>query len=134
MPPNWHGNGLFRSKRAEMMKFKLDENMPTPAASLLRRKEHDVHTVFDEALNGKPDEQIAETCQRECRILLTLDTDFSDIRAYPPKDYAGIVLFRPRRQSEPQIMKLLEAVLPLFQTESIHGFLWIVEPEGVRIR
>ena len=116
------------------MKFKLDENMPTLAALVLREKEHDVHTVFDEALNGESDEKIAETCQRECRILLTLDTDFSGIRAYPPKDYAGIVLFRPHRQSEPQIVKLLEAVLPLFQTEPVNGFLWIVEPEGIRIR
>jgi len=67
------------------MKFKLDENMPTLAALVLRQKEHDVHTVFDEALNGEPDEKIAETCKRECRILLTLDTDFSDIRAYTPE-------------------------------------------------
>jgi hypothetical protein len=60
--------------------------------------------------------------------------DFSDIRAYPPKNYAGIVLLRPHRQSEPQIIKLLEAVLPMFQMESINKTLWIVEPAGIRIR
>ena len=114
------------------MKFKLDENMPTSAAELLRN--HDVHTVFDETLNGSVDEKVAETCRREQRVLITLDTDFSDIRAYPPKLYAGIVLLRPRRQSVPQIIKLLETILPIFQTEPIHGFLWIVEPMGIRIR
>jgi predicted nuclease of predicted toxin-antitoxin system len=116
------------------MKCKLDENMPTSAGELLRQRGHDVHTVFDEALNGEGDGRIAENCRRECRILITLDRDFSDIRAYPPKDCAGIVLLRPHRQSEPQIVKLLEAVLPMFQSEAIDGFLWIVEPAGVRIR
>jgi len=116
------------------MQFKLDENMPTSAAPLLRQSGHDVHTVFDEALNGEVDERIAETCQQEQRILITLDTDFSDIRAYPPRDYAGIVLLRPRRQSEPQILRLLEFMLSVLQTESIHGCLWIIEPAGIRIR
>ena len=117
-----------------MITVKLDENMPTSAGTLLRQKGYDVHTVFDEALNGDIDATIAETCRREKRILITLDTDFSDIRVYPPKDYAGIVLLRPFRQSEPQIIKLLEAILPLFQTEPITGFLWVVEPARVRIR
>jgi len=116
------------------MQFKLDENMPNSAVPLLQQGGYDVHTVFDEALNGEVDEQIAETCRREQRVLITLDTDFSDIRAYPPKDYAGIILLRPHRQSEPQVLRLLEAILPMFQTESIHGCLWIVEPAGIRIR
>ena len=116
------------------MRFKLDENMPTSAAELLRQREHDVHTVFEETLNGGIDEIIAKTCLKEQRVLLTLDMDFSDIRVYPPKHYAGIVLLRPRRQSEPQIIKLLEVILPVFQTEPIGGYLWIVEPSGIRIR
>jgi len=114
------------------MQFKLDENMPASAAPLLRHSGYDVHTVFDEALNGEVDEQIAETCRQEQRALITLDTDFSDIRAYPPRDYAGIILLRPHRQSEPQILRLLEAILPVLQTETIQGCLWIVEPVGIR--
>jgi len=116
------------------MNFKLDENMPASTVPLLRQQKHDVHTVFDETLNGEMDERIAETCRKEHRILITLDTDFADIRTYPPKDYPGIVLLRPRRQSEPQVIKLLEAILPVFQIEPIHGFLWIAEPSGIRIR
>jgi predicted nuclease of predicted toxin-antitoxin system len=80
------------------------------------------------------DEKIADSCRKESRILIMLDADFSDIRAYPPKDYAGIILLRPHRQSEPQIIKMLETVLPVFQMEPIDGFLWIVEPSGIRIR
>jgi len=124
----------MRVMQYKMLKVKLDENMPTSAGTLLRREGHDVHTVFDEALNGKVDGKIAETCQREGRMLITWDTDFSDIRAYPPKDYAGIVLLRPHRQSEPLIVKMLTSVLPVFQAEPIGGLLWIVEPSGIRIR
>ena len=40
------------------MKFKLDENMPTSAVDLFRQQEYDVHTVFDEALNGEIDEKV----------------------------------------------------------------------------
>ena len=116
------------------MNFKIDENMPTSAAELLRQQGHDAHTVFDETLNGGMDQTIAETCRKELRTLITLDMDFSDIRVYPPGNYAGIILLRPRRQSEPQIIKLLEAVLPVFQTEQVIGSLWIVEPSGIRIR
>jgi predicted nuclease of predicted toxin-antitoxin system len=116
------------------LKIKLDENMPASAVSLLQQKGHDIHTVFDEALNGEVDEKIAETCRKERRILITLDSDFSDIRSYPPKDNAGIILLRPHRQSEPQIIRLLESVLPMFQSEPIHGFLWVVESAGLRIR
>jgi hypothetical protein len=46
----------------------------------------------------------------------------------------AMVLLRPHRQSEPQIVRLLEAILPLFQTEPIDKFLWIAEPSGIRIR
>jgi hypothetical protein len=52
------------------MQFKLDENMPTSAVPLLLQWWHDVHTVFDEALNGKVDALIAETCLREQRVCM----------------------------------------------------------------
>ena len=80
MPPNLHGSGSFHSKRDETMKIKLDENMPSSAAPLLRQRGYDVHTVSDEALNGDVDERIAEICRKEQRVLITLDADFSDIR------------------------------------------------------
>jgi len=37
------------------MRLKLDENMPRPLAETLRGAGHDVHTVADEHLLGKPD-------------------------------------------------------------------------------
>ena len=38
---------------------------------------------------GAVDPDVAQACQKEARALVTLDLDFSDIRAYPPEDYQG---------------------------------------------
>ena len=47
------------------MKFKLDENLPTGAERVLADAGHDVSTVLQERLGGKPDSRIAETCKLE---------------------------------------------------------------------
>ena len=67
-----------------MMRFKIDENLPIEAADLLNQRGHDAQTVLQEELSGAPDTDIASVCKREKRALLTLDTDFSDIRTYRP--------------------------------------------------
>ena len=73
------------------MRFKVDENLPIDLADLLTGLGHDGKTVNDELLQGVSDPRLIETCDREKRILATLDVDFSDIRAYPPKDHEGII-------------------------------------------
>jgi hypothetical protein len=49
----------------------------------------DCLTVADQGFAGHPDSDIAEVCQTEGRILVTLDVGFADIRSYPPKGYSG---------------------------------------------
>lgn len=89
------------------MRFKIDENLPVDAAELLRAAGHEADMVHDEHLSGHPDPDIAATCQREQLVLVTLDLDFSDIRAYPPGNYFGIVVLRPRSQAKPFVLALL---------------------------
>ncbi len=76
-------------------RFKLDENLPHDAQTLLVRAGHDAHTVHDEQLDGCPDDRILDACVKEIRILITLDLDFSDIRRYPPAAHHGIWVLRP---------------------------------------
>jgi hypothetical protein len=67
--------------------------------------------------------------------LVTLDLDFSDIRAYPPDEYHGLIVLRPRRQAKSLVLALLErVVIPLLSRESVDRCLWIVDERGVRIR
>lgn len=116
------------------MKFKVDENLPVEARDDLRNAGHDAVTVADQHLAGKPDVQVAGVCRAEGRAVLTLDLDFSDIRTYPPRDYAGIIVLRPAVQSVSSIRRLVAQVVALMATESLPGNLWIVDDARVRIR
>ena len=116
------------------MRFKIDENLPTECADLLRQAGHDAKTVWDQDLRGKADPLIADVCQEEERILVTLDRDFSDIRAYPPSDYPGIMALSVVRQDKTHVMEVLRRAIALLGTQPIKGHLWIVEDHRVRIR
>lgn len=81
------------------MRLKLDENVPVEAGELLRENGHDVLTVVEQELGGETDSSVAKVCQREKRALLTFDTGFADIRAYPPQAFPGMIIFRLKKQS-----------------------------------
>ena len=62
-----------------MLKFKVDENLPTEVAGLLAGVGHDAVTVGDQRMVGQPDANVAAVCQHEGRVLVSLDLDFADI-------------------------------------------------------
>ena len=74
------------------MLFKVDENLPEEIAGLLAGFGHEAKTVNDQLLQGAEDSVLIEECDRENRIIITLDTDFSDIRTYPPWEHEGIII------------------------------------------
>jgi predicted nuclease of predicted toxin-antitoxin system len=113
---------------------KLDENMPTEATELLGQARWDCDTVYDEALSGAEDSQVIDRCRIEGRVLFTTDLDFADIRAYPPSDQVGIVVFRAPKPSRAAVLELLRLAIPVLASEWADHRLWIVEPGRVRIR
>lgn len=116
------------------MRGKVDENMPIEAADVLRAAGWECDTVFDEALGGAGDPDIAARCQAERRVLFTLDMDFADIRTYPPSAYVGIVVFRPVKPSRASVLALVQHVIPVLTADWSEHRLWIVETGRVRIR
>jgi predicted nuclease of predicted toxin-antitoxin system len=116
------------------MQFKTDENIPLEAVDLLRAAGHDAVSVFDQSLSGRPDSRIAAVCKRENRVLITLDTDFADIRAYRPADYPGLLVLRLAKQSAPEVLRVIRRLLEVLQTTDCRGQLWIVEHERIRVR
>jgi len=58
----------------------------------------------------------------------------ADIRAYPPRAYVGIVVFRPVKPSRDSVLALLKQLIPVLSAEWAERRLWIVEPGRVRIR
>mgnify|MGYP001609106253 CR=1 FL=1 len=116
------------------MRFKLDENIHPEVAELLRQHGHDALTVWDQSMRGRPDADLAKVCQNEGRVLVTLDLDFADIRAYPPAQYLGLMVLRLHRQDRAYVRAVFAKLLPQLKPEAVERRLWIVEEAGVRIR
>ncbi len=116
------------------MKFKIDENLPSEIKRLLIQAGHDALTVKDQDLTGQSDANLAVVCLGESRVFITADLDFSDIRAYPPEKYPGIMVIRSDRQDKPTMVELFRPVLDLLTKEQINQRLWIIEQDRVRVR
>jgi predicted nuclease of predicted toxin-antitoxin system len=116
------------------MRFKIDENLHDDVAALLVNAGHDAKTVHDQGIRGCDDAVRSQLCAAEARVIVTLDLDFADIRAFPPAQSAGMIVLRIRDQSRPHILNVLNRALPLINQESLAGRLWIVSEAGVRIR
>jgi predicted nuclease of predicted toxin-antitoxin system len=124
----------LRFPRSHRMKLKTDENMPIEVAEAMRAAGHDALSVLEQDLGGWADPGIAEICRSEGRVLVSLDTDFADVRAYPPQDYPGILVIRLKRQDKPSLLEVVPRILRMLQFEEIDRRLWIVTEERVRIR
>ncbi|MDX1981419.1 MAG: DUF5615 family PIN-like protein [Bryobacteraceae bacterium] len=77
-------------------------------------------TVWDEDLAGADDTTIAVRARSEGRILVTLDLDFANIRAYPPEEQSGLIVLRLRQQNKANALAVIK--------------LWIVEEDRIRFR
>ncbi len=116
------------------MKLKIDENLPKECAEFLSRSGWEADTVADERLTGAEDAAIAGASRAEERVLVTLDLDFANIRAYPPSEYAGIIVLRSKRQDKHSVLALVHSVALVLANRAPAGELWIVEPDRIRFR
>ncbi|MBU0985655.1 MAG: DUF5615 family PIN-like protein [Proteobacteria bacterium] len=89
--------------------------------------------IFERTLSGAADADIAEVCRQEERVIMTLDTDFADIRAYPPEDFFGIIVLRLKRQDKSYVLSVVKRLVSVLQKEPVIRNLWIVEEDRVRI-
>jgi predicted nuclease of predicted toxin-antitoxin system len=117
-----------------MPRFKLDENLPASLVNDLRMAGYDAASVLGEGMSGSADPDVLSKCQTEGRVLVTLDLDFSDIRAYPPDQHIGIIVLRPSSQAVPEIRRLFSKLLSVLRSEVIEHRLWILEESRLRIR
>ena len=116
------------------MKVKLDENLPTRLLVALRQRGHDVQTVPEERLTGRPDAEVWAAAQQEARFLITQDLDFSDRRRYAPGPHAGLLIVRLRA---PGALALAEHVIAALQTtslESIAGCFAVLTERKLRVK
>ena len=88
------------------------------------------------AWGGAVDDLIAARAKREGWVLATRDLDFSDIRAYPPGDYAVLLVLRIGDEATAvEINALLAAFINAPELLAhLPGRLCILEPGRVRFR
>jgi predicted nuclease of predicted toxin-antitoxin system len=101
------------------VKIKLDENIPIGIAADLSALGHDVQTVYDEKLVGKPDRVVWDAVCFEQRFFITQDMDFSDIRLYAPGTHPGILLVRLQKPGKNLIRS---EIVRIFKNEAISSW------------
>jgi len=116
------------------VKIKLDENIPVSVVQVLASYGHNVHTVWDEGLVGRKDQEIWIRCQQEDRLLIMQDLDFSDLRKFQPGSHAGIVLVRLQHPGRVELLNLLSWVFGTHDVESWNRCFVIVSDTKIRVR
>ena len=113
-----------------LLKLLCDENIPRAIDEALEVLGCDVSRVK----SGAPDSRIAIHAKLEKRILLTFDSDFSNILNYPPQKYYGIVRIRIEPPFVEVVMSALKMVFTHFKTQKdFRGKLIIVGATSFRV-
>jgi hypothetical protein len=102
----WAGARETAGYNSGIRPVKLDEDLPSDAAELLRGADNDVTTVLSEGLGGTKDSELWTVVQLEGRFFVTADKGFGDVRVYPPGSHAGILLLRPYRDGIGPLLEL----------------------------
>ena len=113
------------------MRLKLDENLPRLARDRLISEGWDVHDLHEEVLADVVDELVQAACEREDRILVTLDLDFADTTRRDRPASSSYVHAISRFL---QFCSVWRAPFARWRRSAIRAALWIVEPERLRFR
>ncbi len=119
------------------MRFFADHCVPESIATTLEAEEHEVLRLRNQMATDAPDTDVIEKAQSLDALLLSLNSDFSDIVRYPPSKYGGIVSMQVRNRPEglDQITKRLTTYLSTHpEREHYRGKLLLVEAHRIRIR
>ena len=116
------------------MKFKLDENVPLQLKKVIKKANYSVSDVYEENLSGKNDKLVIETCKKEKYVLITNDSDFTNIHAYPTNKHKGIIVFRLKKQGVLAVTNALTTFLEEADLNKIEGGITIIGSDFVRVR
>ena len=115
------------------MKIKLDQNLSRHLKGALQAFGHDVDTAFDEDWRVRLIREVLHEATEQDRILFTLDTDFLNLKTYPPRKHGGVVVFRPTRQGARAVTKIVETFVRSADLKKYRKRTAIVERTRIRI-
>ena len=114
-----------------------DQCVPAEINETPRRARHDAMLLRDALPIRSPDPVVIGRARELDDILVSLNGDFSDIVAYSPADFRGIIAIQLHNHPEiiPQVMRRLTALLAANSAQEFyHGKLFIVEAHRIRVR
>ena len=112
------------------LRILCDENIPRKVSRTLRKHGHEI----TDASPGTNDQDIARQAKTEKRIILTFDSDFANILAYPPENYVGIIRINIHPQIVSVVLKALDLLFAaLSQEQDFRGKLIILQENGWEI-
>ena len=118
------------------MRFLIDADLPRATSALLASFNHHPIDVRDIGMRHADDSEIAAHARQNNLCLLTGDWGFSDIRVYPPEQYAGIVVIGlPAHSTRLAILAAIRIFLERPDIVALlPGRLAIVEKNRIRLR
>lgn len=116
------------------LKIKVDEDLPTVIAEMVRQSGYEAATVLDQAMGGCKDTVLWKVVQSEGRYLITADKGFGDIRVYPPGSHEGVLLLRPDQDGIQPLVDLFHRVIKRQRLDTLRGMLTVATIRGIRIR
>ena len=116
------------------MRLKLDENITVAAKGPLVAFGHDVDTVADEQLTGRPDPDVLAAAVTDQRTLVTFDLGFGDPRTYPPRSHRGVILLRLHDQQPANVISVLQRLAEHHSLDDLAGCVVVVTEDLIRIR
>ena len=115
------------------MRIKLDENLGSRGAEILRTAGPLVTTVAEEELFSASDSELIGGCRSERKCLVTLDLDFSNPLQFDPSRYPGIAVLRlPAKSTDDDVFDSVRTLVAGLEDSAIDGKLWIVQRERIR--
>lgn len=114
-----------------------DQCVPAEISDTLRRAGYEATLLRDVLPIRAADPAVIGRARELDAVLFSLNGDFSDIVAYPPADYRGIIAIQLHNHPEiiPQLMERLIAFLAANPAQEFyHGKLFIVEAHRIRTR
>jgi len=99
----------------------------------LRQAGYEVVRAGEVGLAAAPDDTLLPLCRQADRILLTLDTDFTDRARFPLGSHSGIVFFRLVPFAPATLLRLLETVIARHVLRQAHEALVLVSSARIHV-
>lgn len=100
-----HHPGTAMNRPGDLMHVRRGREPRSEISTFPRPASYNKAMVAEEGLTGSPDSDVVRTATAAGRLLVTLDRGLGDVRAYPPRSHAGVLVLRLTDQSAASVRR-----------------------------